>query len=122
MNYECVELNCKFKGHPQYVFSGYEDLRSVTQITFDRFEASATFTAESKKLQCVDIKRGHINVSNNIHAVSRIEEQRRRMKNNEENNPNLLFMLFYVLCITICAFNNHFEYKNFKKIKKNDIV
>jgi hypothetical protein len=54
------------------------------------------------------------NISNNIHAVSQIEEQRRRMKYNEENNPNLLFMLFYVLFITICALNNHFEYKNVK--------
>jgi hypothetical protein len=38
------------------------------------------------------------NVSNNIHAVSQIEEQRRRMKYNEENNPNLLFMLFTYIC------------------------
>ena len=69
------------------------------------------------------VKQKH---TRNIHAipshgllwVSRIEEQRRRMKNNEEKNPKLLFVLFYVLFITIFAFNNNFEYK----IKKNDIV
>jgi len=36
-----------------------------------------------------------------IKGASRIEEQRRRIKNNEEKNQKLLFVLFYVLFITI---------------------
>jgi hypothetical protein len=34
----------------------------------------------------------------------------------------VLFMLFYVLFITILCINNHIEYKNKQKIEKNDIV
>ena len=34
----------------------------------------------------------------------------------------VLFMLFYVLFLTILCINNHIEYKNKQTIEKNDIV